>query len=47
MKNDERGVGWGGGDILWQCDDNGDNGDDGGDDADGTVPDGRGPLVGS
>ena len=39
------GVGWG--DILWQCDDNDDNGDDGGDDADGTVPDGRGPLVGS
>ena len=45
MKNDEKGVGWG--DILEQCDDNDDNGDDGGDDADGTVPDGRGPLVGS
>ena len=45
MKNDERGMGWW--EILWQCDDNDDNGDDGGDDADGTVPDGRGPLVGS
>ena len=39
--------GWGEGGILWQCDDNGDDGDDDGDDADGTVPDGRGPLVGS
>ena len=36
--------GWGEGGILWQCDD---DGDDGVDDADGTVPDGRGPLVGS
>ena len=44
MKNDERGVGWGGG-IYY--DNNDDTGDDGGDDADGTVPDGRGPLVGS